>query len=410
MARIEDLLTNIEDPVLRAEIEREVAVLKEHVSFGLVFERHIPETVDLLYVEPAIGDLVRLRRENGDALYRVFDMNRGSATLTPLAGGRNIEAAVADLIVVKPFGEPIYPTLTPLWSVVRSEERPFHAVINGENLHALQLLVYLYEGQVDCIYLDPPFNSGAADWKYNNRFVDATDRYRHSKWLAMMERRLWLAKRLLKPDGVLIVAIDENEVHHLGVLLEELFRDYQSTIITVVTNPKGTGATNFSRVEEYALFVSPEAAGDVIQQMPFSFGMPPGLEKTRDHRVVDEVTEEGTTTPPPRPTVRVLLTRSRAQARFNQRSPPPGAPRLFRVNSRHPHMRRHEREDMSEKNIQRVRNRDAILETWRSSLLQGRRSSSSATPSSATSSTSFPSPCASTMSSSARGVIRRNRF
>lgn len=109
-----------------------------------------------------------------------------------------------------------------------------------------------------------------------------------------MERRLRLAKRLLKPDGVLIVAIDENEVHHLGVLLEELFRGYQPTLITVVTNPKGTGATNFSQVEEYALFVSPEAAGDVIQQMPFSFGMPPGLEKTRDHRVVDEATEEGT--------------------------------------------------------------------------------------------------------------------
>ena len=82
MARIEDLLTNIEDPVLRAEIEREVALLKEHVSFGLVFERHIPETVDLLYVEPGVGDLVRLRRENGDALYRVFEMNRGSTTLT----------------------------------------------------------------------------------------------------------------------------------------------------------------------------------------------------------------------------------------------------------------------------------------------------------------------------------------
>lgn len=137
MARIEDLLTNIENPVLRAEIEREVAVLKEHVPFGLVFERHIPETVDLLYVKPAVGDLVRLQRGNGDALHRVFEMNRGSATLTPLDGGKNVEAAVADLLVVKPFGEPIYPTLTPLGSVVRSEERPFHAVINGENFHTL---------------------------------------------------------------------------------------------------------------------------------------------------------------------------------------------------------------------------------------------------------------------------------
>ena len=296
MARIEDLLTKIEDPALRAELEREVSALKQHVDFGLVFERHIPEIVDLVNVEPVVGDLVRMRRIESDKLYRVFELTRKTTILSPLDGGESVEAAPHDLLVVKPFGEPVYPSLTPLGSVVRNDERPFHAVINGENMHALQLLLYLYEGQVDCIYLDPPYNSGAADWKYNNRYVDAADRYRHSKWLSMMERRLKLAKRLLKQSGVLIVAIDENEVHHLGVLLEDLFRGYERTLITIVTNPKGTGATNFSRVEEYALFVFPEAAGEVIQQMRFSFGMPPALEKTRDHRVVDEETKKGTAT------------------------------------------------------------------------------------------------------------------
>ena len=255
MARIEDLLTNIENPVLRAEIEREVAVLTEHVSFGLVFERHIPETVDLLHVEPAVGDLVRLRRENGDALYRVFEMKRRLATLTPLDGGKNVEAAAADLLVVKPFGEPIYPTLTPLGSVVRSEERPYHAVINGENLHALQLLLYLYEGQVDCIYIDPPYNTGARDWKYNNRFVDENDAYRHSKWLAMMERRLRLARRLLKANGVLVCTIDENERNHLGLLLDELFPTAHRQLVTICINPGGASSEGgFSRVEEYAIF------------------------------------------------------------------------------------------------------------------------------------------------------------
>lgn len=164
MARIEDLLTKIDDPALRANLEREVAALKEHVDFGLVFERHIPETVDLLYVEHAVGDLVRLRPENGDALYRVFELDGASATLTPLDSGESIEAALDDLLVVKPFGEPVYPALTPIDSVARREGRPFDAVINGENLHVVQLLIYLYEGQVDCLYLDPPFNSGAADW------------------------------------------------------------------------------------------------------------------------------------------------------------------------------------------------------------------------------------------------------
>ena len=71
---------------------------------------------------------------------------------------------------------------------------------------------------MDVIYIDPPYNSGARDWKYNNDYVDKTDSFRHSKWLSMMKKRLLLAKRLLSPDGVLIVTIDENEVHHLGML------------------------------------------------------------------------------------------------------------------------------------------------------------------------------------------------
>ena len=77
---------------------------------------------------------------------------------------------------------------------------------------------------MDCIYIDPPYNTGARDWKYNNRYVDDSDVWRHSKWLSMMEKRLKLAARLLKPDGVLIVTIDEHEVHHLGMLLEGLPR------------------------------------------------------------------------------------------------------------------------------------------------------------------------------------------
>ena len=96
-------------------------------------------------------------------------------------------------------------------------------MINAENFHALQVLLYTHEGNVDAIYIDPPYNTGARDWKYNN---DSDDAYRHSKWLAMMERRMKLAKRLLNPEGsVLIVAVDEREVHRLALLLEQVFED-----------------------------------------------------------------------------------------------------------------------------------------------------------------------------------------
>ena len=120
------------------------------------------------------------------------------------------------------------------------------------------MLEYLHAGEVDCIYIDPPYNSGARDWKYNNDYVDGKDSWRHSKWLAFMRRRLRVAKRLLKDDGVLIVTIDENEVYHLGCLLEQEFRSHLHQMVTIVINPKGTGKYNFARVEEHALFCIPD--------------------------------------------------------------------------------------------------------------------------------------------------------
>ena len=109
---------------------------------------------------------------------------------------------------------------------------------------------------MDCIYIDPPYNTGAKDWKYNNDYVDGNDAYRHSKWLSFMQRRLQLAKKLLNPaDSVLIVTIDEKEYLHLGCLLEEMFPEARMQMITSVISRNGTSRENeFSRVEEYILF------------------------------------------------------------------------------------------------------------------------------------------------------------
>lgn len=117
----------------------------------------------------------------------------------------------------------------------------------------MQLLEYLYPKQVDCIYIDPPYNTGARDWKYNNDYVDSSDSYHHSKWLSMMQRRLKIAKRLLNPENsVLIVTIDEKEYLHLGCLLEEMFPEARIQMISTVINPKGNRRDNeFSRCEEY---------------------------------------------------------------------------------------------------------------------------------------------------------------
>lgn len=168
------------------------------------------------------------------------------------------EIPVDDLVCVAQFGEPIYPYLKPIDSVCNAPDSDlWHTLIEADNYHALQLLEYLYAGKVDCIYIDPPYNTGAKDWKYNNDYVDGADAYRHSKWLSFMEKRLKIAKRLLNPDAsVLIVTIDEKEYLHLGCLLEELFADARIQMVSSVISSQGSTRDGlFSRADEYLFFV-----------------------------------------------------------------------------------------------------------------------------------------------------------
>lgn len=276
MAQFDDLIAHVRDPALRAALVEAHAGLRRQTRFGLVFEEHIPETVALLGLPIQEGSVVQRRDEPQDsALFRVRALDgHGLASLEPLTNeSASTTVNIRDLMVVRSFGEPIYPALTSLGRIGRGDaRRPHHAVIKGENLHALQLFSYLYEQKVDCIYLDPPYNTGARDWKYNNRYVDEKDGWRHSKWLSYMERRLRLARRLLKPDGVLIVTIDEHEVHHLGMLLERIFPEYLRPMVTIVMNPKGTGKLNFARVDEYAMFCIPNLGRSVVTGTPVEHG------------------------------------------------------------------------------------------------------------------------------------------
>jgi len=175
--------------------------------------------------------------------------------------------ALDDLVVIAEFGDTIYPGLIPTGKVSRGEDKPWQTVINGENYHVLKALTWTHRGKVDAIYIDPPYNTGAKDWKYNNDYVEGEDLYRHSKWLAMMERRLLVAKELLNPaDSVLIVTIDEKEYLRLGLLLEQVFPDATIQMVSSVINPKGAArGSSFGRTDEYIYFVqfgdaSPTAA------------------------------------------------------------------------------------------------------------------------------------------------------
>ena len=275
MSRLSNLLQQVEtqDPQLAADLKREMEALSGRRAFGLNFERHIPETVELPHRSVRRGDKVWFLPERGEKpssvhrrLWRVVRIRRTDEARVadlvrdqaPEAERQTASRAVDDLVVVAEFRDPIYPGLVSTGKVERGGDRPYHTVINAENFHALQVLLYTHQGKVDAIYIDPPYNTGARDWKYNNDYVEAEDAYRHSKWLAFMERRLRTARPLLNPEGsVLIVAIDEREVHRLALLLEQVFEDAEIQMLTSVVSAKGVVRPGkFSRVEEHLFVVA----------------------------------------------------------------------------------------------------------------------------------------------------------
>lgn len=269
MALLQDLIMQIDDTALRERILHETDKLVKQKKFGLVFEEHLPECTPLYDMPISLGRKVALKTGYVRDIYTVLKIDCSDVICESRNTHEQSTFQMNEIVVVAEFGEPIYPTLKLLDTVENAPDSDlWHTLIEADNYHALQLLEYLYAGKVDCIYIDPPYNTGAKDWKYNNDYVDSSDAYRHSKWLSFMEKRLKLAKKLLNPeDSVLIVTIDEKEYLHLGCLLEEIFPEARIQMVTSVINRKGVSRkgnrsetekkeiTQFSRVAEYLYFV-----------------------------------------------------------------------------------------------------------------------------------------------------------
>ena len=253
MALLQDLIQQIDDPALKERILRETNKLLKQ-KFGLVFEEHLPECTPLYDVPIRVGSKVALKTGYVSDIYTVLNINGDEVQCDRRETHEQKAFKLDDLVTVAEFGEAIYPTLKSLDSVENAPDSGlWHTLIEADNYHALQLLEYLYAEKVDCIYIDPPYNTGAKDWKYNNDYVDGSDAYRHSKWLSMMEKRLKIAKKLLNPNAsVLIVTIDEKEYLHLGCLLEEIFPEARMQMITSRINKKAsTRVGQFARCDEY---------------------------------------------------------------------------------------------------------------------------------------------------------------
>ena len=260
MAAIDQYIERIPNTELQEQIREEVARLTKKKRFGLVYENHLPDNVLMPEVTIRRGTKVALRGNTPNDVYEVQDIEKDNAVCRNLASLEDKTFLLDDLVAVAQRGDVIYPYLKPMDSVENAPDSDlWHTLIEADNYHALQTLAYLYPGMVDCIYIDPPYNKpDSHDWKYNCDYVDGTDAYRHSKWLSMMEARLKIAKKLLNPNGsVLLVTIDELEYNHLGCLLEQMFPEAQIQMVTTVISGKGVSRTGqFSRVEEYIYTVT----------------------------------------------------------------------------------------------------------------------------------------------------------
>jgi adenine-specific DNA-methyltransferase len=146
-------------------------------------------------------------------------------------------------------------------------EKPTNILIEGDNYHALSVLNYTHKGAFDVIYVDPPYNTGARDWKYNNDFVDSEDPYKHTKWISFMEHRLRLMKGLLADDGICCVTVDDYEMPRLWMLMEEIFgEDNHLGTAAIRINPGGRKTKrSLATQHEYALFFAKSANTQVAK-------------------------------------------------------------------------------------------------------------------------------------------------
>jgi adenine-specific DNA-methyltransferase len=146
-----------------------------------------------------------------------------------------------------------YPVLTniPEKDIITDPSKNVNLLIEGDNLHSLYLLNVTHLKSVDLILIDPPYNTGSKDFIYNDQYVDKDDAWRHSKWISFMNRRLSIARNLLKEDGIIFIHIDENEFAQLKLLCDEIFGYDNFLGVFIWKARSGKGGTNNKIAHEH---------------------------------------------------------------------------------------------------------------------------------------------------------------
>lgn len=300
MARIDDLISGLRAGDERTQIIEELARFRKRIGFGVKWEEHeeyIPlwglpieansmvvkwnlpyvtrdggfqgyivessvqlDELTLEQVQQALQDdnVEHPEAEGEEALRVLIEACGGCTTIRPHGGGEVEHVLTRTLVRIAIGQEEIIPLLRHLRTIVHpdaEEVSTTHAVIESENIVALHLLRSTHRRSFDLIYLDPPYNAQQRDWKYNNDYVDPEDGYKHSKWMAFIHHRLKIAKELLAEDGVVVVAIDENEHANLVLLLQKMWPDRKVVSVAIQHNTKGIRGDDFRMNNDFAVFV-----------------------------------------------------------------------------------------------------------------------------------------------------------
>lgn len=149
------------------------------------------------------------------------------------------------------------------------KQKPFNFLIEGDNLQVLSTMNFTHRENIDVIYIDPPYNTGNNDFKYNDSFVLKDDSFRHSSWLSFMSKRLWLAKDLLKKEGVIIISIDDNEQAHLKLLCDEIFgeNNFVACLPTIMNLKGNQDEFAFAGTHEYTLIYAKDKSSSKFNNL-----------------------------------------------------------------------------------------------------------------------------------------------
>ena len=152
----------------------------------------------------------------------------------------------------------------------------FNFLLEGDNLHSLRLLEKTHLGKIDLIYIDPPYNTGNQDFRYDDVYVDELDTYRHSKWLSFMSERLRIAAKLLAPHGFIFISIDDKEAAQLKLLCDEIFGDanYEKTDYIQVRYPDKTLKSDMKyhkEIEQVLVYRKSDSATPYLQPQEYDY-------------------------------------------------------------------------------------------------------------------------------------------